>query len=136
MNNKFNFLKVFLGFFLIVFSFYINYFYANKGLYPIDSFSFFDTGFYVTIGQHPIKDFWIISGIFVDYIQALFFLLFGENWNSYIYHASFFNSFLALFFFFFLNQFNQRFFINFILALSASILCYPISGTPFPINIL
>ena len=132
MNNKFNFLKIFLGFFLIVFSFYINYFYANKGLYPIDSFSFFDTGFYVTIGQHPIKDFWIISGIFVDYIQALFFLLFGENWNSYIYHASFFNSFLALFFFFFLNQFNQRFFINFILAISVSILCYPIIGTPFP----
>ena len=78
MNAKLNLIKIFLSFILLIFSFYINYHYANKGLYPIDTFSFFDAGFYITEGQHPIKDFWIISGVFIDYVQAAFFNLFGK----------------------------------------------------------
>ena len=78
MNAKFNFIKIFLSFFLLIFSFYINYHFANKGLYPIDTFSFFDTAYYITEGQHPIKDYWIISGVFIDYVQAAFFNLFGK----------------------------------------------------------
>lgn len=132
MNAKLNLIKIFLSFILLIFSFYINYHYANKGLYPIDTFSFFDAGFYITEGQHPIKDFWIISGVLIDYIQAGFFTLFGKNWNAYVYHASFFNSIITIFFFFFLNQFNKNILINFILSISVAILCYPVVGTPFP----
>ena len=77
MNGKLNYSKIFLSFILLILSFYINYYYANKGVYPIDSFSFFDSAFYVTEGQHPIKDFWVISGILLDYVQAIFFYL----WN-------------------------------------------------------
>ena len=79
MNVKLNYLKLFLSIFLIIFSFYINYYYANKGLYPIDSFTFFDSSYYITQGKHPIKDFWVISGIFPDYIQAFFFSNFSEK---------------------------------------------------------
>jgi hypothetical protein len=132
MNAKLSFLKIFLSFILLIFSFYINYHYANKGLYPIDTFSFFDSGFYITEGQHPIKDFWIISGVLIDYIQAAFFTLFGKNWNAYVYHASFFNSIITVFFFFFLNQFNKNFLTNILLSTSVAILCYPVVGTPFP----
>ncbi len=132
MNVKLNYLKFFLSIILIIFSFYINYYYANKGLYPIDSFTFFDTGYYITQGKHPIKDFWVISGIFPDYIQAIFFSLFGKNWNSYIYHSSFFNILISLFIFFFLNQFNKNIFTNFFLSMCVGILCYPVVGTPFP----
>ena len=58
---------------LAIFSIIINFYYADKGLYPIDTFSFFDTAYYVTLGQLPIRDFWIISGLLIDYIQAFFF---------------------------------------------------------------
>ncbi len=132
MNAKFNFIKIFLSFILLIFSFYINYHFANKGLYPIDSFSFFDTAYYITEGQHPIKDYWIISGVFIDYVQAAFFNLFGKNWNAYVFHASFFNSIITIFFFFFLNQFNKNYLLNFCLSTSVAILCYPVVGTPFP----
>ena len=121
-------LKILLGFL----AFYINYYYANKGLYPIDTFSFFDSAYYITEGQHPIKDFWVISGIFVDYTQALFFYIFGLNWNSYVFHASSFNVIITLFFFYFLNRFNKNIFSNFILSCCVAILCYPVVGTPFP----
>ena len=127
-------IKIKFLFYLVlgVFSFYVNYFFSNKGLFPIDTFSFFDTGYLITQGYHPIRDFWVISGIFIDYIQALFFIIFGFNWNAYIFHSSFFNMILSLFFYFFLNNLNKNFFINFLLSVSVAILCYPVSGTPFP----
>ena len=132
MLNKSYLLKFFLSVVITTFSFFINFYYANIGLYPIDTFSFFDSGYNVLNGYHPIKDYWVISGILVDYIQGVFFYLFGLNWNAYIFHSSFFNVLISLFFFFFLNQFTKNLFVNFILSLSVGILCYPVVGTPFP----
>jgi len=125
-------IKTIQYFFLALFAFSINYYFSNKGLYPIDTFSFFDTSYLITQGYHPIKDFWVISGVFVDYLQALFFLIFGSNWNAYIIHSSFLNAFISMFFFFFLNNFNKNSLINFILGISLATLCYPVAGTPFP----
>ena len=132
MNYKIFPLKLFLYILIAIFAFYVNYFYANKGLFPIDSFSFFDSGYNIANGKHPIKDFWIISGILIDYIQAIFFYIFGFNWNAYVFHASTFNASISIFFFYFLNQFNKDIIFNFILCLSLATLCYPIIGTPFP----
>ena len=132
MNYKIFTLKLFLYILIAIFAFYVNYFYANKGLFPIDSFSFFDSGYNVANGKHPIKDFWVISGILIDYIQAVFFYIFGFNWNAYVFHASTFNAGISLLFFYFLNQFNKDVIFNFILCLSLATLCYPIIGTPFP----
>jgi hypothetical protein len=132
MNVKSTLFKLVLYFFIIIYAFYINYHFANKGLYPIDTFSFFDTGYYVTKGLHPIKDFWVISGILADYLQGLFFYIFGLNWNAYVFHASFLNIVISLFFFYFLNQFNKSIIFNFFLSLSVATLCYPVIGTPFP----
>ena len=132
MLNKSYLLKFFLSVVITTFSFFINFYYANIGLYPIDTFSFFDSGYNVLNGYHPIKDYWVISGILVDYIQGVFFYLLGLNWNAYIFHSSFFNVLISLFFFFFLNQFTKNLFVNFILSLSVGILCYPVVGTPFP----
>jgi len=132
MINKSNLLKSFLSIVIIIFSFFINFYYANIGLYPIDTFSFFDSGYNVLNGYHPIKDYWVISGILIDYIQSVFFYLFGLNWNAYIFHSSFFNVLISLIFFFFLNQLTKNLFVNFILSLSVGALCYPVVGTPFP----
>ena len=97
-SNKINHIAYVI---LAVFAFYINYFFSNIGVYPIDTFSFFDSGYLITKGYHPIRVFWVISGLLIDYIQALFFLIFGNNWNAYIFHSSLLNAFVSIFLFFF-----------------------------------
>lgn len=128
-SNKINYIAYVI---LAVFAFYINYFFSNIGVYPIDTFSFFDSGYLITKGYHPIKDFWVISGVLIDYIQALFFLIFGNNWNAYIFHSSLLNVFVSIFLFFFLNSFTKGLYSNFFLSICFATLCYPIAGTPFP----
>jgi hypothetical protein len=93
--------KFFYSLILLAVSFYATFYSANRGILPIDSFAFFDTGYLVSEGLHPLKDFWITTGILVDYIQGLFFKLFGVSWSSYIIHAATFNFVLSIFFFFF-----------------------------------
>ena len=68
----------------------------------------------------------------MDYLQALFFLVFGNNWNSYIFHSSIVNSLISVLFLFFLNNFNKNLILNLLLSFSFAVLCYPVSGTPFP----
>ena len=63
--------------FLILFSLVINQYYGNKGIFPLDSFSHFDTGYRILLGEHPFKDYWIVSGPIIDYLQAIIFYFFG-----------------------------------------------------------
>jgi hypothetical protein len=129
MTNKL--LNILLLFFLIIFSFFIPFHYGNKGVFPIDTFGFFDSSYNILLGRHPIKDFWIFSGIFVDYSQALFFKIFGLRWSSYIMHSAFINSCITIFFFFFLFKKKLNIHLCFFYALCFSLLCYSQSGTPF-----
>ena len=124
-------IKFFLIIFLILFSFSINYYFGGIGILAIDSFAFFDTGYLILKGSHPFKDFWISTGPAVDYMQALFFSLFGINWSSYLIHASSINVLICLsaFIFFLKNELNLI--LSFLYAISVSILCYPVVGTPF-----
>ena len=69
--------KILLLILLCFFSFFINYYYGNIGVFPIDTFAFFDTGYNILIDRHPFRDIWITSGFLVDYIQAAFFAIFG-----------------------------------------------------------
>ena len=130
--NKFkiprkNLLLIFLGFF----SFAINFYYANFGVYKIDTFAFFDTAYNILIDRHPFKDVWITTGPLVDYLQAFFFKIFGLNWTSYVIHASFMNVIISILLFFTLNELKLNYYLSFFYAICFSILCYPISGTPF-----
>jgi hypothetical protein len=131
MSNKNINLKSIFGFIILLFAFFINYYSGTRGVFPLDSFSFFDTGYNVLNGKHPVKDYWVFSGIILDYIQAFFFYLFGVTWNSYLFHSSFFNSFISIIFFYFLIQNNLNIYFSFLYSLAFSILCYPVSGTPF-----
>ena len=125
--NKENLFIVFLFFFSLL----INQYYGNKGIFPVDSFSHFDTGFRILLGEYPFKDYWVISGPFVDYLQAIFFYLFGINWQSYVLHASFLNVVLSIATFIVLRNFNLNIYYSFVYSLLFSILAYPASGTPF-----
>ena len=64
---------------LIIYSFGINWFSGNIGVLPIDTFAFFDTSFSILKNKLPIRDFWIFTGLITDYLQALFFYLFGAR---------------------------------------------------------
>ena len=103
--------------FLFLFSILINQYYGNKGIFPVDSFSHFDTGFRVLLGEHPFKDYWVVSGPFIDYIQALFFYLFGINWQIYVLHASVINGIITIITFIVFRNFNLNPIYSFIYAL-------------------
>ena len=127
-RSNINYLYVFL---ITIYAFLINWISANLGVMPIDTFAFFDTGYSILNNKLPLRDFWIFTGIVVDYLQSLFFLLFGESWRSYVFHASFLNIVASLSFYFFLQKLNLNKFYSLFYTLSFATLCYPVSGTPF-----
>ena len=115
--------------FLIALSF--NQYFGNRGVFPIDSFGFFDSGFRVLNGEYPFKDYWVVSGPFIDLSQAFWFYIFDVNWQSYIFNASFLNGILALLTYQLLIKFNLSQRYSFFYTVSLAILAYPVSGTPF-----
>ncbi len=116
---------------ICLYAHFINQLSGNIGVLPIDSFGFYDTGYSILKGKLPIRDFWIFTGILVDYFEALFFLIFGNNWSAHIFHASFINILASLSFYYFLRKINLKLIYATFYALCFATLCYPVSGTPF-----
>lgn len=111
----------------ILFTFYSGY----RGIYPIDSFLIFDSGYKVLNDIHPFKDYWSISGPFLDYIQSLLFSIFKLSWFSYVLHSALINCLLSLVCFFLFTNIGLNYFFSSLYAISISILAYPSVGTPF-----
>ena len=87
---------------IAIFSFSINFHYANIGVMPNDSFVLYNGGYRVLSGYIPFKDYWLITGPLLDYLNAFFFLIGGISWKSYITHSSLFNLLISLSTYFFL----------------------------------
>ena len=104
---------------------------GNRGVYPIDSFSHFDSGFRILHGEHPFKDYWIVSGFFIDYFQSLIFLLFGASWQSYILNASLLNGFISTLVYYLFIKLGLGVKSSFFYSICFALLAYPSSGTPF-----
>ena len=117
--------------FLFIFSAGINQYYGNKGIFPVDSFAHFDNGFRILLGEYPFKNYWVVSGPIVDYIQSFFFYFLGVNWQAYVFHASLFNAILSIASFRLFINFNLNIYFSFIYSLFIGVLAYPVSGTPF-----
>ena len=83
-------------------------------------------------GEFPIKDFWAVSGITNDFIQALIFKIFGVSWFSYVLHASLMNFLITFFTFHTLLKFKLHINYGLFYALLVSVIAYPVAGTPFP----
>ena len=132
MVTKFKFKKnkVYI-LFLFLFSIIVNQYYGNIGLFPMDSAHFFDSGYRVLNGDTPFQDYWLVKGPILDYIQAIFFYIFGVNWQAYVFHASVINALITLSTFFVLQNFKLKDEYCFFYSLALSILAYPSSGTPF-----
>ena len=116
---------------LLFFATAVNQYYGYLGVYPIDTFYHYDPGYRTLNGDLPIKDYWINSGFLIDFIQALFFKIFGVSWFSYVLHASFFNFLIAIATFFTFNKFELNIHFSFFYSILISVLAYPVSGTPF-----
>ena len=86
---------------IFLFSFFINFYSGFKGIFPLDSFLIFNSGNNVINGYHPFKDYWSITGPILDYIQFIFFKIFGVNWASYVLHAAVINFLVTFTFFYF-----------------------------------
>ena len=114
-----------------IYSYFVNWQSGNIGIMPIDSFGFLDTGYSITKGHLPIRDFWIFTGLLVDYMEALFLFLFGNNWNSHLAHSSFINILGTIGLYFFLKEYELKLSHIIFYCLSFATLCYPLSGTPF-----
>ncbi len=121
----------FYYFIIAIFSFYINYWVASRGVFPIDTFVHFDSAARIIQKEIPIKDFWIVHGLLVDFIQSIFFKIFGLNWKSYVIHSSLFNLIIAIFSFKTFKYLEIGEFKAFLLSICISVLAYPVSGTPF-----
>ena len=117
--------------FLFLFSLLINQYYGNQGIFPPDSFAHFDSGYRILNGEYPFKDYWLVSGPFGDYLQAVLFYFFGINWQIYILQASFINAVLTFVTFLIFRSFKLNIYYSFFYSILFSILAYPSSGTPF-----
>ena len=116
---------------IVFFSFFVNWNYSKYGVFPIDTFLHYDSAYRILNGEYPIRDFWIVSGIFVDFLQALFFKLFNINWYAYIIHSSIFNVIISFFTFHILIKKKLKKEYAFFYSISFALLAYPVSGTPF-----
>ena len=88
-NRLYKEVPILLG--ISTYAYLVNWYSGNMGVIPIDSFGFLDTGYSIIQGHLPIRDFWIFTGLVVDYMEAAFLYLFGNNWNSHLAHSSFMN---------------------------------------------
>jgi hypothetical protein len=107
-DNLLKELPIIIG--ILIYAYFINSYSGNIGVIPIDSFGFFDTGQSVLKGKLPIRDFWIFTGLLVDYMEAVFLFIFGNNWNSHLAHGSFMNIIgtAGLYFFFRVIYFKKN----------------------------
>ena len=117
---------------IIFISFTINYIYGSVGVLAQDTFAYFDTAFRILQGSIPFKDYWTVSGPFIDFYQAFFFLIFGVSWKSYIIGSSLINVFITIIIFNFFKTYNFSRGLNLFYSICFSILANPSMGSPFP----
>ena len=116
---------------IFLFSFFINFYYAKFGSFPIDTFLHYDSAFRILNNEYPVRDYWIVSGFIVDFFQSFFFKILGVKWFAYTFHSSIFNSFISVFSYYFFLNLNLSKEKSLIYSLSVATLAYTISGTPF-----
>ena len=128
--NKKIFINNITLFFLLTFSFFINYYYGFRALTPLDDFLNFNCGYRVLSGDIPFKDYYSITGPVLCIIQNFFYKVFGVNWLSFVAHASVLNVILCWVFYFYLKKMDTPYYLIIILCLGISILGYPNNGVP------
>ena len=55
-----------------LFSFGANFYYSHIGVNPPDNFVLYNGGYRILNGYIPFKDYWLITGPLLDYLNAFF----------------------------------------------------------------
>ena len=116
---------------IILFSFTVNFYYSHIGVNPMDNFVLYNGGYRILNGYIPFKDYWLVTGPLLDYINALFFTILGVSWKAFIIHSSLFNSFIAVATYFILIDLKLSKLHSLLYSSAFSLLMYPVVGTPF-----
>jgi len=131
---KFSNFKKYINFlsfiFIISFSFMVNFYYGHQGLMPLDDLQNFNSGHRILKGDFPFRDYYSITGPFLDLTQYLFYKIFGSSWGSLVIHASTINSMFAASIFIFFKKLNFTSFECFIFSICSGLLMYPPAGNP------
>ncbi len=131
VKNKSNYKYLTHFFIILLCSFFINFYYAKIGVFPIDTFLHYDAAYRILNNEYPVRDFWVVSGLTIDFLQAFFFKVFGVNWFSYTLHSSLFNCLIGLMAYNFFLSLKISEFKSLFYTLCLVTLAYTISGTPF-----
>ena len=127
-NKKIDLLVIF---FLILYSFSINYYFGFYGFNFVDSFQHIAGGEKIVAGEVPFKDYWISdSGPLMDLVQGLLFNIFGKSWNILVLNSSLMNIIFALTIFWLCKILELPFIQKIIFPILAATVMYPASGTP------
>lgn len=130
-NNKFLNITTISISIIAFYSFIINFYFASFGVYPIDTFLHYDSAYRILNSELPVRDYWIVSGFMIEFLQSIFFKVFGVNWTVYIFHSSMINVIVSILCYFFFLTLKIPLINSLIYALSFSTLAYSVSGTPF-----
>ena len=128
---KYKYKEFSLILFISLFAFFINFQVGSNGVFPVDTFIHYDFAYRILLGDDPIKDYWIVHGLLIDYLQSIFFYIFGNNWKSYLIHSSLLNVAVALSSILIFINLRIKLKYIFIISVSLSLLAYPVSGSPF-----
>ena len=128
--NKKTFDNNIILFFLVSFSFFVNYYYGFRGLSPLDDFLNFNCGYRILNGDIPFKDYYSVTGPVLCIVQSFFYKIFGVSWFSLVIHASMLNVILCIVFYFYLKKMDVPHYLIILLCLGISTLGYPNNGVP------
>ena len=106
-------------------------YYGFVGINPIDNFTIYNAAYYLLNGYVPFKDFWVVTGPFLDLSQSFFFKIFGVNWLSYTFHAATLNIIFVLSSYFTFKKFKLNIYYAFSYSLLLSLISYTQVGSPF-----
>ena len=97
------FLEISLIGFVLFFSFIINFYYGHQGLMPLDDVLNFNSGYRILTGDFPFRDYYSITGPFLDISRGYIYKILGVSWQSFVLHASIMNCLYSISFFYFLK---------------------------------
>ena len=127
-NKKINLLVIF---FLILYSFLINYYFGFQGFNFVDSFQHIAGGEKIVAGEVPFKDYWISdSGPLMDFVQGILFNIFGKSWNVLVLNSSLINIIFTLTIFWLCSILELSLIPKIIFPVLSATVMYPASGTP------
>ena len=92
-------------FFILLISFFVNFYFGHQGLMPLDDLQNFNSGHRILKGDFPFRDYYSITGPILDIWQSIIYKIFGSSWQSLIIHASLLNCFYSISVFVFLKKF-------------------------------